>query len=378
MHTWKGDIKSPLVSICCVTYNHEKYIAEAIESFLMQETNFPFEILIADDCSPDETADIIRTYANKFPNIIKANLRIKNIGGKANFNSNLKRAKSKYIALCEGDDYWTDKEKLQFQISKMKEHNDCQISFHPAKILRNRIVSDEVTARHLENDTVFDVKEIIKGDGGFCPTASIIFKKEVLENPPYFFKDAPVGDYFLQVLGSIDAGALYIDRTMSIYRIHPKSVWTSTARDYKALKLFISKMSKSLDEMNKYYNGQYNKEIEFIKSSITFRSLNKDFFHINERIDLYDTYKLHLSAEQLSEIQQRLISDQTKMINEQKKIIDDKEKSCKKLLSDIELANNNLNILLRSAQKIAQIPITKHPIKKYKAYKEMLVNIIKR
>ena len=136
-------------------------------------------------------------------------------------------------------------------------------------------------------------------------------------------------------------------------------------------------MSKSLDEMDKYYSLQYHKEIAFIKSNMIFRSLSKDSFHINERIDLYDTYKFHLSTEQLLEIQQRLINEQTELIHDQKKVINDKEKLCRKLLSDIELTNNNLKTVLSSAQRIAQLPITKNPIKKYKAYKEMLSNIIK-
>lgn len=374
---WHDPTATPLVSISCIAYNHEEFISQAIDGMLMQETTFPFEILIHDDASTDKTAEIISSYVKEYPTLIKPIYQTENQFSKGSdiVSFNNSRAKGEYIALCEGDDYWTDKEKLQFQISRMKEYNDCQISFHPATIQRNRIISDEVTARHSENDTVFDVKEIIKGDGGFCPTASIIFKKEVIENPPDFFKDTPAGDYFLQILGSIDAGALYINRTMSTYRIHQQGVWTSTARDYNALKLFISKMSKSLEEMDRYYDHQYHKEIEVVESNLIARSISKVIFHINDRIDLYDTYKLHLTTDQLVEIQQRLISDQTELIHEQIKEIKDMEKQCRKFSSEIELVNDHLNLVVNSVQKIAMTKFIRNPFKKYKAYKEMLSNI---
>lgn len=109
MQHWEGDLETPIVSICTITYNHEKFIEEALDSFLMQETNFPFEIVVDDDCSPDATAEIIKKYMQKYPNIMNVRLREKNVGSMQNFLENMQRAKGKYIALCEGDDYWTDR-----------------------------------------------------------------------------------------------------------------------------------------------------------------------------------------------------------------------------------------------------------------------------
>ena len=108
-----------LVSICCITYNHEKYIRDAIEGFLMQKTDFPFEVLIHDDASTDGTADIIREYETKYPDIIKPIYQTENQyskGIKISATYNYPRAKGKYIALCEGDDYWIDPYKLQKQV----------------------------------------------------------------------------------------------------------------------------------------------------------------------------------------------------------------------------------------------------------------------
>ncbi|HHX61228.1 MAG TPA: glycosyltransferase [Epulopiscium sp.] len=103
--------KTPLVSICCLAYNHEKFIRQALDGFIMQESNFPIEVLIHDDASTDDTANIIREYEKKYPEIIKPIYQTENQYSKGvgiSVTYNFPRAKGKYIAMCEGDDYWTD------------------------------------------------------------------------------------------------------------------------------------------------------------------------------------------------------------------------------------------------------------------------------
>ena len=121
----------PLVSICCTAYNHELYITEAIESFLMQETDFPFEVLVHDDCSTDDTANIIREYEKKYPNIIKPIYQKENQYSKGVKITPIviKKSVGKYIALCEGDDYWTDLFKLQKQVDFLEENDDYVITY---------------------------------------------------------------------------------------------------------------------------------------------------------------------------------------------------------------------------------------------------------
>ena len=129
---WKDDPSIPLVSISCTTYNHELYIEDALEGFLFQETNFPFEILIHDDASTDRTADIIREYEARYPTLIKPIYQTENQYSRGNKPGliNLKRAKGEYVALCEGDDYWTDPLKLQIQVDFLEKHPDYVITFH--------------------------------------------------------------------------------------------------------------------------------------------------------------------------------------------------------------------------------------------------------
>ena len=129
-----------LVSINCIAYNHEKYIAQAIESFLMQITDFKYEILIHDDASTDNTAKIIKEYERKYPEIIKVIYQKKNqySQGKKVSLFNVKRARGKYIAVCEGDDYWTDRHKLQKQVNYMENNPECGLCFRTVSIFDDK------------------------------------------------------------------------------------------------------------------------------------------------------------------------------------------------------------------------------------------------
>ena len=123
-----------MVSICCSTYNHEKYIADAIESFLMQKTDFKYEILVNDDASKDRTAEIIKEYEKEYSDLVKPKYHTENQYSKGikveRFNR--ERAKGKYIAVCEGDDYWTDPYKLQKQVECLEKHPQYSCCFHAA------------------------------------------------------------------------------------------------------------------------------------------------------------------------------------------------------------------------------------------------------
>jgi len=127
----------PVVSICCITFNHVKYIRSCLDGFVMQKTTFPFEVLIHDDASTDGTQDIIREYQQKFPEIIKPIYQKENLYSKnMDVNSfNFERVRGKYVALCEGDDYWTDEDKLQIQVDFMESHPECSVCFHPVSVV---------------------------------------------------------------------------------------------------------------------------------------------------------------------------------------------------------------------------------------------------
>jgi glycosyltransferase involved in cell wall biosynthesis len=230
-------INDPLVSICCITYNHENYIRDAIEGFLMQKTDFPFEIIIHDDASTDATADIIREYEREYPDIIKPIYQTENqySKGKRATLFTFRAARGKYIALCEGDDYWVDPLKLQKQITEMEKHPDCYISFHPAiKRWVDGSRGDSLLGFYSDKITVVPVEEVILSWDIFMPTASIILNRSVVSRIASFFdlaKEAPVGDYYIRVLGAENGGALYLNDIMSVYRYMIPGSFSERRRD---------------------------------------------------------------------------------------------------------------------------------------------------
>ena len=126
----------PLVSICCITYKHFQFAVDAIEGFLMQQTNFEFEIVIGEDASGDGTSELLQKYKALHPGKIQLHLRKRNIGMMANFIDTLSACKGKYIAVCEGDDYWIDPLKLQRQVDYIDNHPGCNLVFTNLKVFR--------------------------------------------------------------------------------------------------------------------------------------------------------------------------------------------------------------------------------------------------
>ncbi len=136
---WKSfDTEHPLVSIKCLAYNHKKYIAQTLEGFLIQETDFPFEVIVNDDASPDNTADVIREYEKKYPLIIKPLYQAENLYSKQDGSLDKvvdSHLKGKYVAMCEGDDFWTAPNKLQMQADFLENHDDYFAIGHSVRIV---------------------------------------------------------------------------------------------------------------------------------------------------------------------------------------------------------------------------------------------------
>jgi len=270
IHKWQGDIHKPVVSICVIAYNHEKYIAEAMDSFLMQETSLPFEIVIGEDCSSDNTRLIINQYINKYPNIIKFITSDNNVGMQKNFIRAKNNCKGEYIAICEGDDYWIDVKKIQIQVNTMKNYMECDMSFHPVK----QKEADRLTyilANHSKVNKVFSISSLIVNDGGFCPTSSLMFRGDFLRNiPENFFLNVPVVDYYLQILGSKRGGALYIKDSMSIYRIGHSSSWTHTMLDINKVAIWSQKSLQAIQDLEIFLDKDYSHELSIAKAKVYF------------------------------------------------------------------------------------------------------------
>ena len=263
-------MKNLLVSINCITYNHEKYIEDAIKGFLMQKTNFDFEILIHDDASTDGTPNIIKEYQKMYPDIIKPILQVENQYSKGveriAYIYNDKRSKGKYIALCEGDDYWTDPHKLQKQVDYMEINPECSMCFHASEVVdANKSLTGKKIKPYHQN-CISPIEDNIIIGGGLCPTASLLYRKELIENMPKFYMNAHIGDYPLQMILATRGYIYYIDEFMSAYRSNIEGSWTNTLYSGENSKEKIvvhnSKIIELLNEFNKYTNYGYSTSVE--------------------------------------------------------------------------------------------------------------------
>jgi glycosyltransferase involved in cell wall biosynthesis len=209
----------PVVTIKCITYQHVNFIRDAIEGFLMQETTFPVEILVHDDASTDGTADIVREYQGKYPQLFRTVLQTENQysqGKKAGMFLNA-MVRGEFIALCEGDDYWIAKSKLQRQIDVLESRPDVALVFHNAWVRHEESRKDFFLARELKGST-FGVQDLISRDW-FVPTASIVHRSSLKLNTD-LLSISFAGDVVILLSASLQGSLHYIDEVGSVYRKH--------------------------------------------------------------------------------------------------------------------------------------------------------------
>lgn len=302
MAHWKyGCIEKPIISCCCITFNQKDYIEEALNSMLIQETEYAFEIVIHDDLSTDGTREILEKYQEKFPNIIRPiyqNVNQWSLGNRI-MPIVFKYAKGEYYALCEGDDYWTDKYKLQIQIDEMKKFSNCNISFHYGMIKYENNGNNETFCKHFNENKFFSTEEVISYAGPLMPTASICitkkFVKEVLNSTDNFFKK-DITAFYIQVLASVDGNARYIDRSMCVYRRMGKGSWTeSIYKNYRTHVKWIFKSINSIDKIKYLTNHKYDKNFTVLQNKYYMNLMYSPIVPIKKRNLFYRKYKKKLT-----------------------------------------------------------------------------------
>ena len=209
-----------MVSIRCCTYNHEKYIRQCLDGFVMQKTNFAFEAIVHDDASTDGTQEIIKEYARRYPEIIKPILETENLWRKR--DGSLRRVVDnacvgKYVAFCEGDDYWTDPNKLQSQVDFLESHGDFTLCFHSSAVLNENHAVQYIKCESIEEREYF-TNDIFPA--WIIATASVMCRREVLEAPVRHRRWLSYGDIAF-FLTAAKTGRLWgMKKQMSVYRIN--------------------------------------------------------------------------------------------------------------------------------------------------------------
>jgi glycosyltransferase involved in cell wall biosynthesis len=217
------------VSVLMITYNHAPFIAQAMDSALTQDVPFPIELVVADDCSTDGTGEIVREYAARFPRVIRPVLNEQNLGMQRNFHRVWRACRGQYIALLDGDDYWTCPDKLRAQAALLDARPDCALSFHPATWSHDDPNADfEFPAR---SGLSLDLPTL--AGQNFITTCSVMYRAGVVRDPPPWLGDLALIDWPLHVLHAARGGIAMWDRNCAVYRVGKQGVWASASREHQ-------------------------------------------------------------------------------------------------------------------------------------------------
>lgn len=222
-----GMTSAPTVSVVTITYNHEAFIRDTLDGFVSQRVDFPVEFIIADDASTDGTAEIIQSYADSHPELIRPILRGKNVGIHANLTDAMSSARGRYLALCEGDDYWTDPEKLTKQVDYLDAHPEASVCFHPVRVswVDGSTADSEFPPANWRRG--LSINTLLYRN--FIQTNSVMYRRlSTYDDVP---QDIMPLDWYIHVRHAMQGKVAMLPDTMGVYRRHPQGVWYSADTD---------------------------------------------------------------------------------------------------------------------------------------------------
>ena len=286
--------QTPLVSIHCLAYNHKDYISQAIESFLMQKTNFQFEIVIGEDCSTDGTREIVFDYEKKYPDLIRVITSDKNVGMNENALRTKIAARGKYISFCEGDDYWIDPLKLQKQVDFLEAnpdygmvHTDLHEYNTVKKTWRKNIWKNK---KLFQEGELFNSLIIGRTTGIYTCTTTV--RKDILSDfiDDFSKLDLAMGDSFIQLTIASKYKIGYLNHATAVRQLLENSATQGIG--YEGWIHFLDSISKLID----YFSQKVNIDPEILalaKKSLTLRYLEHyiRYGKKNEFNKLYATFR---------------------------------------------------------------------------------------
>jgi len=309
-----------------LTYNHENFIAQAIDGVMMQKTNFNYKLIIGEDCSTDRTREICIEYQNKFPDKIQLLFNEQNIGMMSNFVQTLLACTGKFIALCEGDDYWTDPYKLQKQVDFLEANPDFAICFHNMQIIYENEPEKNRLSNPPEQKEITTIENL--ANGNYIYTASCVFRKQNYELPEWFYK-SPVGDYPLHMLNARFGKIKYLKDVMAVYRVHNGGIWEHNNIDYRlpltidVLLLFKdyfdsninsiirTNLERKIEQLLSIYSKNQNKlkQIEYIEILLDINPLYfKNITKLYEKTIFLENVIKNLNSRKLIKLENFLIN----------------------------------------------------------------------
>ncbi len=264
-----NQIQPVMVSVICTAYNHEKYIRECLEGFINQKTDFSFEVLVHDDASTDSTANIIKEYENKYPSIIrpyyqKINAYSRHIPFVKDFLAPM--ARGKYVAFCEGDDYWCSPTKLQKQVQIMETYPDCHLCVHRVRVIREDGQNmDMYIPKNLKESQIINPHQLVERAlfmDRFQTTSYFVRSEDYwpyMYDPPLFRKGCSVGDSPLLLYIATVGNAYYLNETLSCYRKDSIGSWSTRTMKNKENRIkFRENIIRCVQEYDHYTNYRFN------------------------------------------------------------------------------------------------------------------------
>lgn len=283
----EGDWGKPVITFLCTTYNQESYIEQAIKGFLIQKTSFPYEIIIHDDYSTDDTTKVIDSYKSKYPTLIKTIYQKENqySQGVSVTLLAVKQSRAEYIALCEGDDYWINENKIENQLSLMLDDSSVTMVVSPARTELNDNITKNILGEYGSKTRMISPQDILDISGQFAPTSSYVLKRESLIKSRELFISAPVGDLFIQLYCATQGKLVYFPEIGSVYRLMAKNSWTENMNK--------NKLKNKLD-----FIKSMERIILFSKDIEGFKSLD---WSVKKSANYYSLARIYLELENFSE-----------------------------------------------------------------------------
>jgi glycosyltransferase involved in cell wall biosynthesis len=277
------------LSVLVVTYNHAAFIAQALDSALMQETNFPYEIIISEDCSSDGTREIVRDYHQRFPAKTRLILSEHNVASNAVVARGVDAARGDYIALLDGDDYWNSPNKLQKQVDFLEHHPECAICFHNAMVIHESGSQKShpwTPANHPEITTLEDLWM-----GNYIATCSTMFRKGLFgEFPAWYDSFFPITDWPLHILNAEHGKIGYINEVMGVYRYHSEGYYSQLSQPDK-----LAATLQFYRRMNACLNFKYN---DLVRTAISkyFIEWSEEYLHRGDLGAAKHCFKTYLTG----------------------------------------------------------------------------------
>ena len=246
----------PRVTVLVMTYNHEAFIRTAVDSALMQQTTFPYEVLISEDCSTDGTRDTVKKYAAENPDRVRLILSEHNVRSNEVVARGIRDARGEFIALLDGDDYWTAPHKLQKQVEFLDAHPECTICFHQMKVMEEDGSRPDWLWTPQNQKTISTIENLWMGN--YIATASTMFRRASIGAPPTWY-DAffPITDWPLHLLNAENGTVGYINEVMGVYRYHSGGLYSSLEQERK-----LDETLKLYRRLNEVFEYRYDRLVK--------------------------------------------------------------------------------------------------------------------